>query len=286
MRLKLKNYLLIIVLISFFSCNTEEDDFVPEIEEPQIENQSGVVLTFDDDFVNEWYNANSILETYNWKATFFVTKFNQLSNDKIEKLKTLKSKGHEIAAHGSNHINAVNYIATNTLSSYLEVEITPMKNLMIENDLEPITFAYPYGARNTSLDQTLLNEFQIIRGTTYGQPDPAYHNCYYNNSQVVFGLGIDKSYSHYSLSYFISLLEYAKKNNRIVIFYSHKPVETSNADYETEYNTLIAICEYVKNNKMKFYKTSELYQLQNHFKQNKIAFNQHIQNDTIMKRKM
>lgn len=264
--MKIKNYLLILVLnLVFFSCSKDEEDLIPEKEVPQIENQAGIVLTFDDDFVEEWYTVNNLLKPYDWKATFFVTKFNQLSNDKIQKLKSLKSEGHEIAAHGLNHINALNYLDTHTPSSYLEVEIAPMKNRMTENNLEPTSFAYPYGARNPTLDQILLNEFKIIRGTTYGQLNPAHQNCYYNNSQLVLGLGIDKSYPHFNLPYFISLLEYAKKNNRIVIFYSHKPVATSDAAYETEYQTLIEICKYVKDNKMKFYKISELYHLKNDF---------------------
>jgi hypothetical protein len=76
-------------------------------------------------------------------------------------------------------------------------------------------------------------------------------------------LGIDKNYSHYSISYFLSLLEYAKNNNKIVIFYAHKPVSTFQNNYETEYQTLIEICNYVKSNNMKFYKISELFNLQN-----------------------
>jgi hypothetical protein len=52
-------------------------------------------------------------------------------------------------------------------------------------------------------------------------------------------------------------------NNKIVIFYAHKPVPTFQNNYETEYQTLIEICNYVKSNNMKFYKMSELYNLQN-----------------------
>lgn len=268
MRLKSKNYLLLIVLnLIFFSCSKDETEAIDTVpDKTPFQSQAGVVLTFDDDFVDEWFAVNSILKPYSWKATFFVTKFNQLSSDKIQKLKSLKAEGHEIAAHGLNHINAPNHVASYGATSYLEEEIYPMKKLMIENNLSPTSFAYPYGARNINTDQILLNEFQIIRGTTYGQQNPAYHICYYDNTPLVFGLGIDNSYQHFSISYFISLLEYAKKNNRIVIFYSHKPVTTSNGNYETEYKTLIDICNYVKTNHMKFYKISELHQLQNNYK--------------------
>jgi hypothetical protein len=43
----------------------------------------------------------------------------------------------------------------------------------------------------------------------------------------------------------------AKNNNKIVIFYAHKPVPTFQNNYETEYQTLFEICNYVKSNNMK-----------------------------------
>ena len=269
MRLYSKNHLVLIILsLLLYSCSQQDDaDTIPiEKQKTTIENsQAGVVLTFDDDYVDEWYNVNSVLKPYDWQATFFVTKFHQLSTDKIQKLKTLKSQGHEIAAHGLNHLNAPNYVAANGMTSYLENEIYPLVNSMKENDLTPTSFAYPYGARDVNTDFTLLKEFKIIRGTTYGQQSPAYHICFYDNNPLVFGLGLDSSYPHFSVPYFISLLEYAKQNNRIVIFYSHKTVPTSTANYETEYQTLIDICKYVKTKHMKFYKISELYQLKNNY---------------------
>jgi len=256
--LKIKKYLLLILSITLFSCSENED-----IQNQQQILQSGVVITFDDDYVDEWFEVNGILQKYDWKATFFVTRFNQLTDAKIQKLKILKSEGHEIAGHGLNHINAPIFISSFGTSEYLKQEILPMSNLMESNNLFPTSFAYPYGARDSTTDKLLLSEFQIIRGTTYGSSNPASQNCYYNKSRLVFGLGIDKNYPHYSIAYFLSLLEYAKNNNKIVIFYAHKPVSNFKNNYETEYQTLIEICNYVKTNNMKFYKTSELYNIQN-----------------------
>lgn len=241
-----------------FSCS--KNDYIPN---QKTYLQSGVVISFDDDFVDEWFEVNKILQPYGWKATFFVTKFTQLSTAKIQKLKDLKSDGHEIGGHGLNHLDAPTFILANGTREYFHKEILPMLNLMNDNDLLTTSFAYPYGSRNSTSDDLLLNEFQIIRGTTYGNSNPAFQNCYYNNSRLVFGLGIDKQYPHFSIPYFLSLLEYARKNNKIIIFYAHKPVPSFQNNYETEYQTLIEICNYVKNNNMKFYKMSELYNIPN-----------------------
>lgn len=261
--MKIKNYLLFIVSILIFSCSDNEDIQVPvPTPTPQKILQSGVVISFDDDFVNEWYDVNAILKDYNWKATFFVTKFDQLTADEIQKLKDLKKEGHEIAAHGLNHWNAPYFINKKGVNGYLNMEINPMIYLMNCNDLHTTSFAYPYGARDAKSDEVLLNKFQIIRGTTYGDPSPDLQNCYYNNSRLVFGLGIDNSYPHFSIPYFISLLDYANTNHKIVIFYAHKTVPVSTSNYETEYETLTEICHYVKTNHMRFYKMSELYNIE------------------------
>jgi peptidoglycan/xylan/chitin deacetylase (PgdA/CDA1 family) len=278
-KLKMKKYLLLILSITLISCsendnipsendnNPSKNDTIPgendNIPNDQTNLQSGVVISFDDDYVDEWFEVNTILQSYDWKATFFVTNLNHLSMSKIQKLKDLQSDGHEIGAHGLNHINAPTFISAHGTSEYLNQEIAPLLNLLNSNGLSVTSFAYPYGSRNPTTDNLLLNEFQIIRGTTYGNLDPASQNCYYNNSRLVYGLGIDNNYPHFSISYFLSLLEYAKNNNKIVIFYSHKPVLNIKNDYETEYRTLIEICNYVKTNNMKFYKMSELYNIQN-----------------------
>ena len=251
-----QKYLVIILSIFLFSCSEGDD-----IPLPQSNLQSGVVLTFDDDFIDEWVAVNTVLQPYDWRATFFVTRFDKLSASQIQSLKDLKMYGHEIGGHGLNHSNAQTFISTNGASAYLNQEIFPMQTLMNANDLTPTSFAYPFGSRNATTDNLLLNEFQIVRGTTYGNGAASSQNCFYKNSRVVFGLGIDKNYSHFSMPYFISLLEYAKKNNKIVIFYAHKPVLTVQNNYETDYQTLIDICTYVINNDMKFYNISELYHL-------------------------
>ncbi len=269
--MNLKKYLLFLFTLILFSCSQNDDDIENPIDgienpanntdSPITNSKAGVVLTFDDNYVNEWYDLNTALKKYDWKATFFVSKFDELSPTEIQKLKALENDHHEIGGHSLKHLNAPFFVSENGADSYLNQEITPMLNLMNDNLFTITSFAYPYGARNPTCDNILLDKFKIIRGTTYDNSSPAYQNCYYNNNRLIFGLGIDNSYPHFSVSYFISLLEYAKKNNKIVIFYSHRPVQKVTAAYETEYQTLFSICEYVKSHKMKFYKTTELYGL-------------------------
>ena len=253
--MKLFKYFLVPAFFILFSCTGDDAEKPLPVSAGY---SPGVVITLDDDYIDNWADADDILKVYNWKATFFVTKCSQLDDEKMTKLKDFKQYGHEIGGHGLNHLNASQYIAANGNSAYLHNEITPMMDIMDGAGLHATSFAYPFGARNKGTDDLLLNHFSILRGTTYGRLPPDKHNCYYTGSAVVFGLGIDNSYSHFSLPYFLSLLEYAKKNNKVVIFYAHRPVQTSHNDYETEYNTLVEICKYVEANNMKFYTMSQL----------------------------
>jgi len=256
--MKLFKCALVLVLLTLFSCtgNDEETTVIPP---PVLGGYSpGVVITLDDDYVDNWVAADDILKVYNWKATFFVTKCSQLNEDKMTKLAAFKAYGHEIGGHGLSHLNASQFIAANGANAYLDAEIFPMVDIMDAAGLHATSFAYPFGARNKGTDDLLLGHFSILRGTTYGRLSPDQHNCYYTGSPVIFGLGVDNSYPHFNVAYFISLLQYAKTNNKIVIFYAHRPVQTALNDYETEYNTLTQICKYVKDNDMKFYTISEL----------------------------
>ena len=255
--MKFLKYLIVFTFFILFSCAPNDDEALPGIPDPA-GFSPGVVLTLDDDYVENWASAQDILKVYNWKATFFITKCNQLSTDELTKLQEFNTYGHEIAAHGLNHFNAPQFFAADGAEAYIATEIQPMMKIMDDNGLHTTSFAYPFGARNAVTDATLLNNFRILRGTTYGSQSPEYQNCYYTGSKVVFGLGIDSSYPHFNIPYFLSILKYAKEHNKIVVFYAHKPVETSTADYQTEYKTLVEICKYVKANNMKFYKMSEL----------------------------
>ena len=133
-----------------------------------------------------------------------------------------------------------------------------MLTLMKNDGFNVTNFSYPYGNRTEETDKLLFSHFNFLRGTTYGSEAPNLQNCYYNKSKLIYGLGLDNSYPHFSVPYFLALLQYAKEQNKIVIFYAHKTVPKASKNYETEFSTLTEICKFVKNNNMKFYTVSDL----------------------------
>lgn len=250
----MKNYILKIVLLCtffiLFSC---------EKPKPVVNTiTAGVVLSFDDNYINEWFATNQRLKQYSWKASFCVSKINTLTISEIRKLRELQNEGHEIAGHSFNHYNAVDFICDRTIEEYLNQEIDPMLDLMNFYGFKVSSFVYPFGSRNKRLDAALLQQFKIIRGRAFCETNPKKQGCYYDKSRLVYSFSIDDTHNHFNIPYLLKLLDFAKKNNKILILNSHKTVKKVDGDYQTKNQTLELICKYIKKNNMKFYSLSDL----------------------------
>jgi peptidoglycan/xylan/chitin deacetylase (PgdA/CDA1 family) len=251
----MKNCILKIVLLCtffiLFSCKKHEVIIKPKII-------PGVVLSFDDAYIDDWFNTDHDLKQYSWKATFCVSKINTLRHAEIKKLLELQKEGHEIAGHGLHHYHAEKFVTTYGINEYFKQEIDPMLNLMNFYGLKVTSFVYPFGGRNTKLDAALLEKFKIVRGRAFCEETPSKQGCYFKNSRLVFSFSIDDTHNHFNIPHLLRLLDYAKKNNKILILNSHKTVKKVTGDYQTKNETLEIICQYVKRNNMQFYTLSDL----------------------------
>lgn len=254
--MKNSKYITIAFLFLLFSCTDEE--VVKNEKKEKLSIQSGVVLTFDDDYIENWKMAASQLKIYSWRATFCVCRIGLMNQDRIHTLQEFQKYGHEIAGHGVNHINTLQYVSINGVQKFYDDEISPMMVKMNENGLHVTSFAYPYGLRDDITDDKLFSTFKVLRGTTYNDCIPQSQDCYYDHSRLVFGLGIDTNYAHFNMPYIFSLLDYANTHHKILVLYAHKPVEVVSEKYQTKMEDLIAICKYINDKHMKFYTLSDL----------------------------
>lgn len=269
----MKNYILKSVLLCAFffllSCQNKKNE--PEIKPELKSYKAGVVLSFDDAYINEWFDTNQKLKQYSWKATFCVSKINTLHHYEIRKLLELQKEGNEIAGHGLHHYHAEKFVRKYGINEYLKQEINPMLDLMHFYGFKVSSFVYPYGGRNEKLDATLLNKFKIIRGRAFCEEIPSKQGCYFNYSNIVYSFSIDDTHNHFNVPHLLKLLDYAKKNDKILILNSHKTVEKVSGDYQTKNEILELICQYVKRNNMKFYTLSDLNTLNKIYYQTKEA---------------
>jgi peptidoglycan/xylan/chitin deacetylase (PgdA/CDA1 family) len=230
-----------------------------------IESNSGYCITFDDDYVDEWYSINNMLLTYNITATFFVSEIDSLSSYQINLLKELKASGHEIGSHGWRHTNAVEFMKNHTFEEYYNYEIKPAIRFMDSLGMKPTSFAYPFGRSSDSLDHFLLKYFKIIRHVTEEQLQPPtkeidqIEEIYYrfNGERYVAGLGIDINYN-INLEELKKVLIRSKNEGTAVILFAHRPVDSSPKPYETSKTFLDSLLKIANELKLNSYKFSDL----------------------------
>lgn len=252
MKLFFTRAMLFLMFFTFFSCDTKKQKPEPK------PYKAGVILSFDDAYVDEWAEADDALRKYGWKATFNVCRIDSIGKPEIKKLLQMQKEGHEIAGHGYHHYNAVKFVQQNGIEAYMQQEIEPMIASMKKKSFKVTSFAYPYGERSEELDRALSSKFKIIRGRAFGGEAPEKQDSYFNNSKIVFAFDIDNSHVHFSIPYLLELLDYAKKNNKILILCSHKPVKNVTENYQTKIETLEFVCKYMKLNGLKYYTLSDL----------------------------
>jgi len=252
MKILFTKAILFLMFLTLFSCETKKQKPEPK------PYKAGVILSFDDAYVDEWYEADQALKKYSWKATFNVCRIDSIGMPQIKKLLQMQKNGHEIAGHGYHHYNAVKFVQEYGINQYMNQEINPMITSLKKQSFQTTSFAYPYGERSEALDKVLSNKFRIIRGRAFGGEVPEKQDSYFNNSKIVFAFDIDNSHIHFSIPYLLELLDYAKKNNKILILCGHKPVKEITENYQTKIETLEFICKYMKLNHLKFYTLSDL----------------------------
>jgi len=115
--------------------------------------RAGLSLSFDDAHVDDWFAMRPLLASYGARVTFFVTRYDRLSEDRRAELHQLAGDGHAIEAHGLRHLIAPDYVEENGLAAYMKDEALPSIDLLRADGFDPVAFAYPYGRRTGELDR-------------------------------------------------------------------------------------------------------------------------------------
>ena len=143
------------------------EDGEVEIDGCNYPTERGVVLSFDDRTnIQSWNESREFFDSRGVKATFFVDNWNTIEAWELEILRNLSSDGHEIGFHSTSHGGYYDFIEQNlTADDYFESEIIAGLELMESYGFFPTSFAYPRGHRDTEIDELILNEFSVLRGT-------------------------------------------------------------------------------------------------------------------------
>ena len=216
----------------------------------------GIVLTFDDDKVDNWYKYLPLLDSAKTKVTFYICKYNRFTAEQKRKLAVIQSYGHEIAFHTTNHYNMEEYVYKHkhTVEELMRCEIEAGLKLMNDDGFYPVTFAYPYGAHNGLFDKTLMRYFKSVRALN-GTQDFSKSIIPTAKNDLLYGLGIDKS-SKRSDADILNMLESAKNNNTCAVFVAHE-INTG-SKFSITLERLKKIIAFAKANNLKSYTASEI----------------------------
>lgn len=207
-------YLILVPILFFFNQSCNKNDITLDSN-----TRGGIALTFDDNYIDNWYLNLDLFDSLGVKATFYISNYNKLSAAQKTKLKEIRDHGHEIAFHSTNHVDFLKCVDSTNVERLVKEEIVRGLHLMNGDGFSPTTFAYPYGRHNDFLDKLLLKRFKSVRALN-GTQDLSRSLVPLQNNKVLFGLGIDEP-SNRNLSKIEGLLYLAQQTNRCAVLLVH-----------------------------------------------------------------
>lgn len=235
-----------------------------KIHQPS-KHAAGFALTFDDNYVNDWFSMREVFLEYGMKPTFFVSSFNELTTAHIKKLKTLEQDGAEIGCHTYNHAGVKTDFKNNVnlIDQYINEQIIPILNEMNAAGFKPKSFAYPFGEHEVNYDNAVRAYFPYLRRTVSDknrklyQIDEIFHKKG-KNYNILAGDGIDNSYGN-KLDEIKEAFIKASKNGEIITFYAHRVIDNPADLYAISPKKLEKVIQYSKELGLKSYTFKEAY---------------------------
>ncbi len=217
--------------------------------------RAGIALTFDDNSVDEWFTCMPLFDSFGVKATYYISNYQQLNKQQVQKLKILLRHGHEIAFHSTNHYNMVKYVNNVGMEKLMRNEIEIGLDRMHADNFHPVTFAYPYGQHNASLDNKLLEYFKSVRALN-GTNNYTRSMATVSDNGILYGLGIDES-SKRDMKVILQLVHNAFENNVCLVLVAHH-IDRSDTKFSTSLTTLRRIIKEADDLGINFYTVKEI----------------------------
>jgi PGF-pre-PGF domain-containing protein len=226
----------------------------------------GIALSWDDTaHIDPCFQYLSLFHKYNATCTININKiYNRQipTQTLVNELNALQWAGWEIAGHGYNHNNSVDFLNNNTATNWLDQEIFPNIVEATRYGYPMCTLAYPYSARNTATDAAIAPYFRTLRtrapnlvNGNVNETTLAYYN--WDDSQLLYGVEID-DWSGASLQSIEDGIDYAIKTGSVLVIYGHQITPEVTISYETSTSRLESILRYTSQNGGVFYHMRDL----------------------------
>jgi peptidoglycan/xylan/chitin deacetylase (PgdA/CDA1 family) len=131
---------------------------------PGAEPRAGLALSFDDNFIDDWFGVRDLLAARGAHVTFFVTRWYSRSDEERAELRQLYDDGHDVEPHTVNHLHAPVYVREHGLAAYMADEFQPsIDGLVAAGYPAPAAFAYPFGEATDELNAAILQVVPRVR---------------------------------------------------------------------------------------------------------------------------
>ena len=223
---------------------------LPDIKTPIVVASPGIVLTFDDSLIDDWYAMKDTFKEKGVHATFFCNNWHNLSQEEIAKFRELQNDGHEIAVHTKDHLSTYDGKYNNRENkalAYLEDQVLPSIEAMNRDNFEPNSFSYPYMSDQPKHSDLIKEYLPHIR--TFFSVVKQIDN---------------KSESTSKFENIQKILKNLKDNKNIGVFLAHRILPESNPDtYQFRITTekLIKVIDEVNRLGLKFYTLEEAHKV-------------------------
>jgi peptidoglycan/xylan/chitin deacetylase (PgdA/CDA1 family) len=216
---------------------------------------AGLALTFDDYSVDNWYSYLDLLDSFHVKATFYISNYNRLNADQIQKLHEIEKRGHEIGYHTSNHPDLTKYYQQNGLQKLMKSEILDGLSLMNKDGFYPKTFAYPYGSHLPELDCAILKYFNSVRMLN-STSDYAQSLSASGGNQQLYAIVLD-DVNGKSLNFIDAMIKNAKDGKDCFVVLVHE-INNSKVSYSMSYDRLKHMLVSAQASGLHYYTASDL----------------------------
>ncbi len=258
--------LVVITLVLFVTCHKGSNFFTHHTKANA--SIKGIVFCIDDYYVEDFYKPEhyKYIQQAGIKMTYFICRYHQLNNKRKEIIHRFYTDGHEIAFHGTHHINAVNYLKNHSIEEYINYEILPDLTLMKQQGYNVNDFSYPYGHSTLELDSILLTRyFYFIK---LGSINEAGLYTLNEDKRIIRAFPLDDRYwklYHIDMKKVLALIDSADKNNKIIVFYSHRLEDEYNDNVNsTWFDKFRMIMDYARQKGFHFYTLQDLQKMDKH----------------------
>ena len=222
----------------------------------------GVALVWDDtQHIDSCYQHLSMFQKYNASCTMSVNSAS--TNTQINELNALHLAGWEIACHGSNHVDSIEFLNGNTPAAWLNQEIFPSIVQVSSYNSPVYTFVYPYSNRDATTDAIIAPYFRTLRTivpwVVHGNVNEttlAYYK--WDNAQLLYGVEIDDQSGGCSLQSIEYGIDHAIETGTVLVLYGHLITPTVTGPYQTSTSRLDSLLKYTSEHGGVFYHMGDL----------------------------